>query len=212
MAHEQLVVTLSRGFLCALRGEPVGGALELATVREDFEREGDAIATRRDLEGAHIERQFGDRLGLPAGETQEPHLRGAAATRKEVHAGTVRRPARRGVCGRVLRQAARHRRGCGGVHEPQVRAAAVGGHVRFAQRENDVAPVRRYPWIAQAGQLHEILCGEGTRRCGALRGGCGRHRPAHRPEIRHGGERQDGGERQAGATGNDGHGCAPRSV
>ena len=37
MSHEQLVVALPGRFLCALRSEPIGGAFQFGTVREDLE-------------------------------------------------------------------------------------------------------------------------------------------------------------------------------
>ena len=61
----------------------VGAAFQVGAVREHLQRNGESVALRRHLERTHIERQIGDLLGFAAGETDLPHLRGAAAAREK---------------------------------------------------------------------------------------------------------------------------------
>ena len=139
VAHEQPVVSLPARLRRALLVEPLAGALEVAAVREDLERDDQPAAPRRRPESCDVERQPRDLRRLAAADRQEPHLRRAAARGEEEDAAAVGGPVGGAVVFLVAREPAR---GCVAVEveHPQVVAAAVGREVGLAQRVDERRP------------------------------------------------------------------------
>ncbi len=163
VADEHPVVGAGRGFVLGARVEPFVAASEELAVGKDLHREGDAIARRRHLQGGDLERIIGDLHALAAVEAEAPDLGGARSGRQEVEAATVRSPARAGVVGGVLREAARLSVLGPQVQQPQVGAAFVGVDVGLAEDERDVAAVGGQLWIAEPFEANQILDGQRRR-------------------------------------------------
>ncbi len=169
MPDEQpLEDTAIRLFLGA-RIEPVPRAGEQLAIGQDLHRHGEAVAGRRHLQRADLERVVRDLQALAAVERQSPDLRAAGARGQEVEVAAVRCPARAGIVGRILRQSARLRISCAQIQQPEVGAPLVCLDVGFTQHEGDIATVGGHLWVADPLEAHQIL--DGQRGLGACRRG-----------------------------------------
>jgi hypothetical protein len=162
VADEELVEHDAGGLLRGAFIETLPGAVERVAVGEDFQRDGDLTAVRRQLEGADVERIVGDLHRLAAGERQLPDLHRTRTRAQEIDRLAVAGPARTDR-GRTLRGEPARRGRAIGRHQPQALQALVRGVVGFAQLEGELAAIRRQARIGDAIEVDEIVDVEAAR-------------------------------------------------